>query len=613
MRPFRLLLALLALAAAAIAPAAAAPSVIPSADVRVEIDRMVYPDGYYRATFTTRGACVPASDAVQVLTANCGDPVSEDVSSGTVRMAKLGFDVSRRVEAAPSDLPALETSQAVAREQLEHILVRVHEAGGLRVEVGGSPSGGLDPQPVTGSASSGGTITGRSAVWTIPSAAAGLHEFMVRFTPGAPAGFAGTYLPKVTVTRTVTDSRLLDHVGAPPPPMSPVGVQRVSTLVMAQHVGPAYGPPVAGTQAFVPTSQPFPASFEGEAWLDASGSYNGTASGLVKAAEIGSLDDIAPGSVGFVDTAAIMTSRPWIPGSDKVTAWPTIRRDPETNYVSILDHTVSTATPTALEIPVPQGPTAGTFWDGDAAIVGAVAGIGELSADRDADPQNPGGQIVADWGGQTSVAWSGLWANNVPGGEPNALNYAKYKRDVENAALGAAGFPGGYGPYPVYAMTAATIPVIARGGDIDNAGGTMLEGKPVKVRVPAGRTFAAAGTFTFWMPATKYKFTQASSPDGITITPQMDTGGVWMESTQDGYDRDWANLHVVVVFSTEMGRQFDGGMLAESSVVVPPGARAAVDFLRANGSSLHRRLSPGTWSVTLSPEGLTADRIDRLR
>jgi hypothetical protein len=586
-----------------LAPSAVSAEGAPASEVTVSIDRMVFADGYYRASFTTTGACAPASDAVQVLDATCG--TADDSSSGTVRMAKLGFDVSRRVEALPSDVPVLETGQGAATEQLDRVTVRVHEAGELRVEITGAQAGGLDPRPVAGSASSGGTISDRSVKWTMGHAPPGFYSFTVRFTPGAPPGFAGTFVPKVMVTRTASSTRLLDHVGGPPPPMSPVAVQRTTRLVMAQHVAPAYGPPVAGTQPYVAARDPLPVTFEGQAWLDASGAYNAQASGVVTAASIGSLEELAPGSVGVVDTAAILTSRPWIPGAEKVRALPAVRRDPETGYVSILDNTVTTATPTALEIPVPQGPAAGQFWDGDSAVVGTVAGIGELSADREAIPQNDSGTVFADWNGSRSVAWSGLWANNAPGGEPNALNYAKYKRDAENAALGAAGYPGGYGPFPVTAMTAATIPVIAKGGDIDSA----REGQPFTVRIPAGHTFAGAGTFTFWMAETNYKFTSASSSDGLTITPRMDPGGVWMESTQDGYDRDWANLHVVTVFSNELGRQIDGGMVSEAAVVVPDGARGAVDFLGADGSTIHRRLTPGEWKVTLSPEGLSVSPL----
>lgn len=593
---------------AGFSPTLASADPLPTSETTVSIDRMVFPDGYYRADFTTNGACAPASDAVQVLTSSCGSGV-DDSSSGTVRMAKLGFDASRRVEAVPSDVPLLETGQAAAREQLDRVIVRLHEAGDLRLVISGAQAGGLDPQPVAGSASTGGTITDRSATWTMANAAPGMYSFSVRFAPGAPAGFAGTFVPKVVVARTASGNRLLDHLGGPPPPMSPLAVQRTTTLVMAQHIAPAYGPPVAGTQPYVAARDPLPASFEAQAWLDASGAYNAQASGIVTAASIGSLEELAPGSVGVVDTAAILTSRPWIPGAEKVRAFPSVRRDAETGEVSILDSTVTTATPTTVEIPVPQGPAAGTFWDGDSAVVGAVAGIGELSVDREADPQNDQGRVHADWNGNRSVTWSGLWANNLPGGEPNALNYAKYKRDAENAALGAAGFPGGYGPFPVIATTAATIPVIAKGGDMDSRGGSLREGNPVTISVPNGHTFSGAGTFTFWMAETKYKHVQSSSPQGLTITPQMEPGGVWMESTQNGYDRDWANLHVVTVFSTELGRQIDGGMIAESAVVVPEGARGAVDFLDAEGSTTHRSLSPGHWSVTLSPEGISVSPL----
>ncbi|MDQ3991603.1 MAG: hypothetical protein M3245_04755, partial [Actinomycetota bacterium] len=226
-------------------PAAAQPSAAPTAEVSVSIDRMVFPDGVYRAAFATEGACVPATDAVRVLEATCGDPTGPDASAGTVRMARLGFDAFRRVDAGRADLPVAETALAAAPEQFVRVRVQVKETGDLRVEIAGRPEGGLDPRPVEGSASSGGQIGGRSATWTVLDAQPGVRDFSVRFAPGAPAGFAGTYAPEVTITRTASSGRLLDHVGGPPPPAWPVAVRRSNTLVMRQHVAAAAGPPVA--------------------------------------------------------------------------------------------------------------------------------------------------------------------------------------------------------------------------------------------------------------------------------------------------------------------------------------------------------------------------------
>ncbi len=575
----------------------------PSANVMVSIDRMVYPDGLYRADFATTGACAPASDAVQVLAASCGDPAAANASSGTVRMVKLGFDASRRVEAVSADAPLLETRQAAASEQFDRVIVRLAEEGDLRIEISGSPADGLDPQPVAGSASSGGTIAGRSAIWTVPNAAPGTHEFSVRFSPGAPDGFAGTYVPRVTVTRTASGDRLLDHVGAPPPPVWPVMVQRTSTLVMAQHVAPTYGPPVPGTEPFVATTEPLPAAWSTEAWLDAAGTYNSAASGVVSASSVGRIEEIAPEAKDVVNVAGITVARPSIPRAEKIREFIGIDSNPDTSEILGFDHTVSTASPTTLENP-PEGPLAGTFWDGDAAIVGSVAGIGEVSGDRAGPPTSDTGTIAADWAGNASVAWSGLWANNLPSGEPNALNYARYLRDAQNAVLDAAGYEGGYGPYSTVVMTEASIPVVARGGDIDNREGSLRDGDVFTVGIPQGHTFAGALTFTVWMPETNYKYKQVVTGGDLTITPQIGSGGIWMESSRSGYDRDWANLHIVTLLSREYGREFDGGLHIESAVAVPLGARGALDVIAADGRALHRKLSPGLWRVMVTPQGL---------
>jgi hypothetical protein len=574
--------------------------------VSVSIDRMMYPDGVYRAAFSTDGACALATDAVQVLEATCGDSTVTDASRGTVRMAKLGFDAFRRVDAGRADVPLLETTAGAAPEQFDLVRIQVKEPGDFRVEITGRPVDGLDPRPIEGSASSGGQISGRSAVWTIPNAQPGLLDFSVRFAPGAVPGSTVSYVPEVTVARTAPASLLLDHVGAPPPPMSPVAVQRTSTLVMRQHVAPASGPPLASSQPFIPTDDRLPTAFETSAALDGAGAYYATASGRVTATSVGHLDDIAPGALGAVDTLGITTSRPWIPGADKIEARPGITE--ENDQWTGFDLQAQTPLASDVTLLVPPGPLAGVFWDGDVAVAGAVASIGSVGADRPGQPTNGGGRLTMDWDGSAATAWSGLWANNVPFGEPNKLNYAEYKRDVENAALGAIGYPGGYGPFSVVGMTEASIPVVVQDGDLDTRGRQPVVGDPVQVRVPQGHTFGGAFTFTVWMEETAYDYELDSGPEGMTITPIMGRGGVWLESTQDGYARDWSNLHMVSVFSSEMNRNYDGEVLTQAALVVPSGAVGAVDVVDLQGVREHRELTPGLWTATVTPEGLNVVR-----
>lgn len=607
-----LLLALLVASPAAFA----APSGLPAAGVTVSIDRMMYPDGIYRGSFTTTGACAPASDAVQVLEATCGDPVLPDASSGTVRMAKLGFDAFRRVDAGLADLPVLETTVAATPEQLDRVRLTVKEAGDLRVEVTGRPEGGLDPRPIAGSASSGGQITNRTVLWTVPNAQPGSLDFSVRFAPGAPAGSTtATYVPEVKITRTGSADRLLDHVGAPPPPMWPVAVQRTSTLLMRQHLAPGYGPPTVTSTPFLPTDDAFPTSFEVQAALDGAGAYDATASGRVSALAVGHLDAIAPGALGVINTISISTSHPGIPGADKFHVFPGLTRanDQWTGF------TLDARTPLGTEVygVVPPGPLAGIFWDGDVAQAGGVAAIGDVSADREGQPANEQGRLMMDWDGSTARAWSGLWANDVPFGEPNKLQHAKYERDVVN--LVPIRTSAGYGPFSVLGMTEAALPVVVKGGDLDTTDGGTIYGEPVQVSVPQGHEFTLGLILTAQMPETAYNFDVATGPGGVTITPIMGPGGKWLESTQDGYARDWSNLHQVYMVSREMLRDFDGeltaqwtngndapGMTTQATLLVPPGAEGAIDLLDAEGVREHRRLTPGLWHVTATPDGLTA-------
>lgn len=593
-RPYRTLLPFL-VAALGVAGAPATAQEPASVSVSVAMDRMVFPDGLYRAAFRADGACISANDDVEVTVAACGTG-GADVTEGTLRRAVLGFDAIRKVEALPADAPLAETAQAAAPEQLDAVSVRLREAGDLTVQIAGTPAEGVDPRPVPGSASpSSGEIADRAVTWRLPGQGPGTYLFSVRFRPGAPAGSAGTFVPEVRVELRTSSGVLLRHAGGEVSGQA----SRVSALTMRQRVAPASGPPALSTDRFhaAPGAGPLPVTWETQVALDARGQYQSLASGDVSASTRGPFEELTPGGLGVLDTAFMTTAWYDVRGQGKAQVWMGFERLDD-GTLSGFRATVRTPPPAD-----PFGLQAGgaTLWDGDTMSFGVSAGAHTLDAGRKGPPVGPEGVVAPDWNGGTVHRWSGTWANVVPAAEPNAVNPQNYLAPI-------------YG-YGVLDGIAATIPMVATGGDVDNrSGGSPESGEPAVIDLFPAECASSAIWINVFLAQTKYSAGLSSllnCPSAATLTPNVGAGGYWLRSTRDGYYRDWSNVTFLSIAATDRGQPGRDVVPVHRVVaLVPAGAAAealAVDV--ATGREYRAALTPGTWVVTLTSDGLAVDTL----
>ncbi len=591
----------------------------PTSEISVSIPRTVFPDGLYRADFTIEGGCPTDTSAVDMVSSSCADedPAARH-ASGTVRMAELGFDAAHRVEAGDADRPVVETANAAAPEQTSVVVIDLKAGGDLTVEMTATPEMGLDPRPVDGSASDGGVISDRSIVWELPDTSPGTYEFSARFAPTAPPGFSGSFRPQVSVSSVRTADALLDYVGDGGDADEPTESLRTSTLIMQQHVAPALGPPIATAGEYWGNGGLYPQSFESWVAFDAAGAYNSPSSGPISAVAEATLHDIAPG-LEKPNASSTAYARPTLPGAEKVDA--DFRRVVDDQNQQALRFTLTGYPPqgnppSAAE---PPAPLAGTFWDGDAVVVGGVASLGSFSSLNQAgggEPTNPGGSLEPDWDGSSAVAWSGIWANTAPFGEVNALNHAQQINDLQNDHLG------GTGTYGVLSTTGASFMVVSAGGDIDNRSAEVaLVGESATVSAPVGEEMIGALSFSFRWAGQPYEYKITTTDRDYTLTPKIPAGGYWLETKKNGYHRDPAVAHQIYVIGHRFDAETTGGRgdypvewMAEGSAVVPRGATAVVDAIDFSGRSHRRLLGPGVWRTTLTSKGLSisADSIPRL-
>lgn len=571
-----------------------------SVTVSVVTDRTVYPDGLYRGAFTATGACVPASDDVAVTRSVCSDdPAVVDEAEGTVRQVSLGFDAVHRVEAAPVDVPVLETSQAAVPEQSETVLVLLRRPGDLTVRVTGQPIDGFDPRPVPGSATPSGEFGERTVTWSKPAADAGQHVFSVRFRPGAPAGHTGSFVPEVSVELKEQPKGLLDFAMGTVPSDAPV--DRTSTLMMRQVISPEYGPPAMSTTAFFPAkgSDPNPVGWEAGVAMDARGRYQSTVSGPVAATTVGSLSELAPEAVGVVSGAWIASGWYEIRGQQKAKPFMDFEFTPDGDVSGFVAAVQTSPTVDAFGL----GAGGSTIWNGDTARFGIFGGVHALNARRQGTPANDIGALRPDFGGGVTYEWSGLWANPVPGAEPNRLNPYAY----------VYGSPSPYGySYNVLHVNSATVPMVVEGGDLDNRSGGTVTGESAVIPYPPGEVAVSAIALHVYIPETNYRAEMTIRPgNAATVTPTVRPGGYWLESTRNGYDRDWSNVTYANVF-TDTGTQRplpEGVALVQGGLaLVPPGMAGEIEAIdAATGRTERMPLGPGVWRVRFTAdEGLSA-------
>jgi hypothetical protein len=592
----RLILLTLVTAVAVTQPASAEGTAVPTVRVDVAIDRGMFQDGLYRGAYSIEcpeeiepGDC-PAPQATSDV-----DPVHR-----TIRMARLGFDITRRVEAGAADLPSAETLWAAAPQQLTRLLFTIHSAGDYVVTVSGEPSDEVDPRPVSGSASAGGVIEDHSVSWRFEDSQPGQHEMTVRFAPNAAPGWLGTFAPRVVVEGVIQSDRLLESAYSFVPTDPQPSAMRISTLTLRQRVASDFGYPFLRSDRFHPAvgTDSLPTSWDTSVSLDAIGNYQ---------PELGDVGTISTSSKVLFSNLVPQGSSANLFGMGAV-------------YHQLLGQNKAEVIPGwVLFDETPMGfkltmqttkrseegsPLDGTLWDGDAMVAAAAGTAGTVLAEDRGPPVDDDGAIRGAGNGAMAQGWAALWANSAPAGEPNAFNTDRHILDAYNGV-----FPQFARPYGRAFLAGAAIPVVADGGDIDNrTGSTHRVGEPIVLELPPGQKVYSSIVFHASILESKYEPELTMAGRHLTITPRVAPGGYWRRSSGGGFERDWANLELVTLSSTPD----DGGEPPEiaSTALVPKGLAGSVDvFVRGLGwRSLS--LAEGAWRVVASAEGVSVREVD---
>lgn len=570
------------LSAAMLATSAPAQSTSGRVKVRVALRTSHFLDGTEPATFEMRGPCVRESDVVDLAAS-----VSPCGRRGTLQTARLGFDVRRSAEAVPADAPGIETPQGAAKEQLTTVYVGLRSWGNLSVAVRGRRTSGVDPHPVAGSPSEGGRIEGRSVSWHIPKAEPGSYAFSARFDTGASAGFTGTFLPEVRVERRAPTRRLLDHFQGSLPAVSGE-IHRTSLLTLRQRVAPATGPPAI---VFDPPSSAArrgpPIAWGTSVGFRAEGIYQARPSANVSRERVYKLARIAPGSVGHVNTASTGFSFSYggLAGVKMVPdAYFEFARTGKGNHLNQAKVKIDSGPVTYQDL---MWPSNGTLYDGDSGSFGIGLALGSAHTERKGEPTDPAGVLDHDWDGGTAPFWTVQHEYQAPGVKPDGVPLLPTTR----ASYGFA----------------ASIPVIARGGDIDNRGGRKpIEGRRIAMKVPRGSSFVVF-LIVSAPPESKYEPELSIERDRVTIVPRIMPGGFVLRSTGSGYRRDWAisNQAQVFVFDPERGDRYEAQVLS----AVPEDAKSSIILAGSEGRRRHFGLGPGSWRIRA---GVTAGSVSRV-
>jgi hypothetical protein len=243
----------------------------------------------------------------------------------------------------------------------------------------------------------------------------------------------------------------------------------------------------------------------------------------------------------------------------------------------------------------------GTIWDGDAMTFGFGVGVHTLRADRSGPPVNSQGSVRPDWDGGIARLWSGNWVNAAPAGEPNALNpLAHGYRALE---------PLGYG-YGILHITEAAIPMVVTDGDVDNrSGSSPVVGQAVQFQgMLSGQTAKFVAALNLYLTATKYQTDLDLSGQTVTVTPKVGAGGYWLQSSGEGYDRDWSNMTCVSVVSYQGAGRTE--VSVEGAVVVPRGAAGDLNVLDVvTGQTRRVHLTAGAWTLEFGSRGISVSRL----
>lgn len=537
----------------------------------VVADRLAYVDGSVPASFDVVGACVRRG-SVRFDQRSCGEGASS--ARGTVSSAWLGFDVVRDAEVLPADVPVTRTTHQAARDHLEIARVDLHEPGELVVKMTAHERSELSPRVVKGSAKPRGSYTRSSVEWRVGAAEPGTYEFSAVFRPRAPQPAIGYFMPQLEVWLVrATDDALPSAVASAPA----AGATLTSVLRLRQHEAAGYGTPRMGDHGRFGGS---PDAWVTPVYYEAQGNYH-SGTGRISHASVTRF------ALGERPNTASMGygTRHWlgIPKIDGISDFLYSIRDRELVLHGFKTgiRTVNPGGDSWFFVPEPLG---GTIFDGDSQSIAIGATAATVTANEKREPSRPGGSLVVDWDGRYSEAWGSFDEHRTPDA-PSAASATLHRE--------------------------ASVPVVSRGGDIDNREGSRpIKAKPLLIDVPDGE-FGFIGIGMAAPGPSKFDPTIRFTRSGhLEVVPRIMPGGYLLESTGFGLARDWAaNLSVsVTVFAPET--EHEGQM--QRSFLFPPDASASITIADTRGLIRRFDAGPGIWRAVAGADGIAVERIGGL-
>lgn len=508
--------------------------------MEVSTDRHAYVDGSEHARFRLRGQCIRPRPWLVVRRDRCGDKRG---TIGTVRLARLGFDVAHTVDAGERTVPVVQVASRVDQVQISTIVVALHRGGDLRVRLDAAGSHGVPASVVHDTAQPSPSSRGRAYVeWLVPDARAGQYKFTVGVRFDQPQPVTDSYVPAVTTELSSTGRRHLDAYDGPV--VGRRGPQR-ATLTMRAHSAPAFGAPDVRASPWFIHSDGVTGLGVQRLSMHAKGAYHTPTSGPKR---IDSSIKRPHGPTSWLQTTS------WV-DTDKVAG------DLPFSTTHLLTSLRTSNVVETAPRPAAQ-PTAGWIYDGDSIDLTFVAAGASARADEDRLPASNTGELVAGRPSQAVREWATFIAGTVPAGEGNSLHSTS---------------PGT--PKPRGHMTTVfSIPVTASRGDIDNrASDASVFGQPVEVRAPAGHQLTRV-THSFVAPGQAQpdyldvadRGELGLDLDKVTLTPMVGPGGYWL----DARDRnDWKGYFLVVLDSVPATDSITR-TYGEVTMSAPPGTYA---------------------------------------
>lgn len=592
---FRGIATILGVIPVTVALAAPAPaSTGATAAVTVELDRHAYADGTHRASFVVEGACVEPSPNVELSSATCAGGVER--AEGSLRSALLGFDAVHTVEALPVDIPLAQTDSGLPGDQLSVVRVDVPEPASLVIRVSAAPDGGFSARPVPSESKPPVTHAGADwVVWEV-DVPEGAHTFSTTFNLSGEMSPGATYVPQVTLTRRGEAPQPLHSLDGGSGDTRPT--MRSATVVFKSRARRTTTSPQFSDGRFYGAVDRYglAQAFGGQMAFDAATDYQAPRHGEVSARFDTSASTLAPNSADSLNTQ--MTT---------VTA----ATEGKVDLLLGSSDWVGLRTARTIEtFPAHRAdPLAGIIYSGDSVHAGVAISTLSAHTRREGLPVNGAGGLDVDWDGSAATAWSTTFANRAPAGEPNAWNTDELHR--------TGSLRQSFSPTGQILQTAYAVPLIAHGGDIDNRhGDAPVAGPPTTFAGPQGHT--VSGIYTAVTTPSHAKATIARTvnrgPSGlslesVTLTPSVGVGGYWLESSRDGYNRDWAGGYHAVVISRQSPERALTDVDFSQTITVPVGFTMHVSFIGPGGVDDAQVMESGAYRIRMVDGRMRATRI----